>query len=843
MRELTIFRIGDLENYIESLELNPEHQLSAVMSLESLRGRSSVQDLIEASGIEFDLVIIDEAHALRNKGTQGHRLAQLVADNSKFLVFLSATPLNLGKEDLFNLMTLLEPHQYPTFQVFREQVEPNKHLLEARRRVIANDSKGAVSELEIVPTLQFGGPVAMRPTFRKLYALAQRTGLDYSEKAQVNSYVNELNTLSTVLNRTRKKDTKDFQATRRSENISVEWTKDEWDFYEAIRQHFIEKAKKSGLPRGFILQMPLRQTCSSIAVMANRLRDKKLLPSELLDEDEELEIDESELQALTAAGGSVSINARAPKVDSKLEAFLGLMHRLKKQGLKHVLIFTFFRGTVTYLEEQLNKAGFSSKGIHGGISPQDRFQLIEDFRSGDFNVMIANQVGAEGLDFEFCNVLVNYDLPWNPMQVEQRIGRLDRFGQKNDVIHIYNLVVPGTIESDIFQRLYDRIQIFTNTIGDLEEILQDRLEDLSDLIIDPSLTPEELQKKVDNVGISIELERQTKQNVEEERQHLSILDQLEVEGLSESGPKKGRYMSPAEILGHLEFIASEYGASVTPLASDFSLIEFRGTEALAIAAGKSKMLDVGSELGHALHSHLRSGEPLTFVLDSRILTRPDSPRGPTEIVSARHPLIRMAQERLRETNLLDGRYSDLVIKSEEFSGQYLAKWMIFESFGVDHKTELWVTAIDLSSGERDQEVEDFLLANAELIREAWVRPTSLVSDLDIDALKAVEAIKFQRERDERQLENEAIIGARLEAERAVEERKLVSNEARLAKDIENGRPEKILQLTRGKIDRSKARLIDLEDEFEAKRLLSAQTHNVALAKVSFASTFPTKEAQ
>ena len=839
MRELEIFRVGDLEKYIESLDLNPERQLSAVISLEALRGRASIQDLIDASGIEFDLVIIDEAHAFRNKGTQGNRLAQIVADNSKFLALLSATPLNLGKQDLFNLMNLLEPHHYPDFQVFREQVEPNRHLLEARRKIMSGDSLGAVEELNEVKTLQFGAPVSLRPTFSKLVDLAKRNDLNFAEKAQVNSYVNELNTLSTSLNRTRKRDTKDFQATRRSENISVEWTESEWAFYEAIRIYFIEKARQSGFPRGFILQMPLRQTCSSIAVMARILRDKELLPSELLDEDEIFEFDEDEIAALGQAGNNVMIAVRAPNLDSKLEAFIGLMHRLRSEGLNQVLVFTFFRGTVNYLEEQLVEEGFSAKGIHGGIAPQDRFALIEDFRSGAFEVMVSNQVGAEGLDFEFCNVLVNYDLPWNPMQVEQRIGRLDRFGQKNEVIHIFNMVVPGTIESDIFLRLYDRIQIFENTIGDLEEILQERFESLPDLIVDPNLTPEELRERVDNVGISIELELQTKKNVEEERQHLSILDQLEVEGLSEAGPRKGRFMSPAEILGHLEFIASEFGAEVKVLSADLSVVEFRGSEPLASAVSRSKMLDVGTELGYALPTNLRSGVPLTFVLDSRVLSQENGPKGVTEIVSSRHPLVRMAQDLLLETRLLDGRFSDLEISGTGMTGQALAKWTIFESFGVDHKTEMWVTAIDLASGERSSEIEEYLMTTPEDLRGGRPRQSSLVSDSDIAILRSVEHARFQKEREERQLENEALVDARLEAERAVEERKLLVNEARLEQDLANGRPEKILQMARGKIDKSRMRLLDIEDEFAAKRTLSAQTHNVVLAKVTFSATSPT----
>jgi SNF2 family DNA or RNA helicase len=85
--------------------------------------------------------------------------------------------------------------------------------------------------------------------------------------------------------------------------------------------------------------------------------------------------------------------------------------------------------------------------------------------------MIASQVGTEGLDLQFCDTVVNWDLPWNPMTVEQRIGRIDRIGQKAEILHVINIACRGTVEWDILTRLYNKIGIFRASIGDLEEIL------------------------------------------------------------------------------------------------------------------------------------------------------------------------------------------------------------------------------------------------------------------------------------------------------------------------------------------------------------------------------------
>src|SRR5207248_9837052 len=112
----------------------------------------------------------------------------------------------------------------------------------------------------------------------------------------------------------------------------------------------------------------------------------------------------------------------------------------------------------------------------------------------------SSEVGCEGLDYEFCDRLVNYDLPWNPMRVEQRIGRIDRFGQRSEKVLIFNFITPGTVEERIFFRCFERLDIFRNAVGDLEEVLGDVVEELTRTAFDPSLSPDQAEERARQVA-------------------------------------------------------------------------------------------------------------------------------------------------------------------------------------------------------------------------------------------------------------------------------------------------------------------------------------------------------
>src|SRR5262249_24363209 len=150
----------------------------------------------------------------------------------------------------------------------------------------------------------------------------------------------------------------------------------------------------------------------------------------------------------------------------------------------------------------------------------DREDIIRRFRYEDVDVLLCSEVGSEGLDFEFCDVVVNYDMPWNPMRLEQRIGRLDLFGQKSPVIHVITFKIDGTIDTDIFWRLYNRIGVFERSIGELEPILGEQFREVNRAMASRELTFEEQRLLAENIAQAIEREQRNLDVFEDARERL-----------------------------------------------------------------------------------------------------------------------------------------------------------------------------------------------------------------------------------------------------------------------------------------------------------------------------------
>ena len=240
--------------------------------------------------------------------------------------------------------------------------------------------------------------------------------------------------------------------------------------------------------------------------------------------------------------------------DPKVEAFVEVLEDKRSLANNKALVFSTFRHTLAYLAKHLLKAGVRFGLVHGDIKDAERADIRKRFAlPGDeadaLDVLLSSEVGCEGLDYQFCDFLINYDLPWNPMRVEQRIGRIDRYGQQSGSVAIMNFVTPGTVDADIYERCLMRIGIFQHAVGGSEEILGAVTKEIRNIADRFDLTSEEradlLQQLADNQIRQIREESE----LEERESQLFGLDIPKQSWENEIENADSFWLTPASIQG------------------------------------------------------------------------------------------------------------------------------------------------------------------------------------------------------------------------------------------------------------------------------------------------------
>jgi superfamily II DNA or RNA helicase len=832
-RQVDVLSREHLTELIDALERGDgDKALIGVISLESLRGSPQLEKLVNLQP-RFDLIIVDEAHYLRNRETKSYAVGRLLSDWADALIFLSATPLNLRSTDLFNLLNLLDEDHFGDIDVFDLQLEPNRRLNEVAGGLAREGwraPKELVSVLDQIPAMALGRPLSERPDYGQLRRLLDTDRpLTHLEIAAAKRYLAELNTLTGLLSRTRKADVPDAKATRVPLNVDVVWTDQERAFYDAVWSWYSERAKSMGVPPGFAMQMPLRQAASCIPAMKQLLSEREpwMFQAAMADVDD---VDESEVDPGTPAfDGLTEIDVlRAPLgVDSKFEQLLETLRAARSVDLSQVMIFSYFRRTLGYLQKRLS-GEFSVRVMHGGVPMSEREEIMSDFRLGKFDLLLLSEVGSEGLDFEFCNVLVNYDLPWNPMRVEQRIGRLDRFGQKHEKIFIYNMRVPGTIETDIFQRLYDRIGLFESSIGELEPILRDELAGFHRLVLDPRLNTAQRQEQVQRVGVAIENRAQMVDEIRESQGLLAGADQLLIEGFESDSPGRGRFIGAGEIRVLVEALLARHGGKIRTESSNGRRLEITGTPELASRLLSMTDADHGTKIGRSrLAARLREGQPIEVTLSSEEASQWD-----VELLSSRHPLVRLAVDELGGDELSLRRFGRVRIPGLPVSKSYLVGMYLVETSGLRPQLELWGVAVDTDSGQVDTTVGEKLLS---ALAAGKLESTSLPVSDDLDSLLAIsDEWTAQRQREvelERRLDNDALVESRLQSQRESFKLKIARATDTLETVLADGRDSSIARLHSGRIRHLKQRLAELDFDMAPKRYLTLSVQPVAVVLV------------
>jgi hypothetical protein len=427
------------------------------------------------------------------------------------------------------------------------------------------------------------------------------------------------------------------------------------------------------------------------------------------------------------------------------------------------------------------------------------------------------------LDFQFCNVLVNYDLPWNPMQIEQRIGRLDRIGQESEKIFIFNLTIPGTIETDIIGRLYTRIDLFQQAIGDLEPIMRQTMQEIERRVLDPSLSSEQREREIERQAQVIERNRADIKHLEENSGLLTSVGAVEIDGLTKDGPASGRYVGASEVRVLTEFIVPKHGGRVSRERK--GIVEITGTPELAVVLSRAVgNATGGSALGPDLFRRLRDGDPIRA--SYRPIDLPD-----VDLISARHPLVRLAVQELADDPLARPQYGR--ISMGEGNSPFLAIATLVEGTGLTATREMWVTALDLATGERDESVEERILvglAEGTLTEPLATQPSPLLRG-HLTQLYRVEDARLAGMRHLRTSDNEALVDARINSQEHTLQIK-IRNEVRILGELKATKgDDRIIRLHEGRLRGLQAELDRVKVDLEAKRQLVISSTRVAVLEV------------
>jgi SNF2 family DNA or RNA helicase len=371
------------------------------MLIASLASASQEENAKLLKSIDWDIVIVDEAHRLKNSKTLAHKFVNEL--DKKFIFLLSATPVQNSIQELYNMIEIVKMGHLGTWKNFA-----SKYTTDKKARIINPDNKNELEEL-----LQQVVIRTTRDEVRKYLKFTDRIPKTHMLKPS------------------------------KEESIIYETAT---DFVRELWRH--EKGGKNFVLPLMILQ---RQISSSTESLKSALEKKS----------QQFPKNSTDIEKIQNMINQI-------QKDTKM---IELEKIIKKDSKSKYLIFTEFRDTQDYIYETLTSKELVVEKFNGSMSTKERDVAVKKFKQ-DSNILVSTEAGGEGQNFQFCSNIINYDLPWNPMRIEQRVGRVHRIGQKNDV-HIHNLIISGTIEEYILKMLFEKINLFKMTIGDLDLLFED----------------------------------------------------------------------------------------------------------------------------------------------------------------------------------------------------------------------------------------------------------------------------------------------------------------------------------------------------------------------------------
>lgn len=708
----------------------------------------------------LDLVIFDEAHYMRNEETGAWRTGSLLRDVSTHQLMLSATPINLGSDDLFNVLRLLDPDHFEYPEDFRNVVLANRPVIAASDAVRdpTSDADQILAAIrEIKSSRWFERSERVDRLIEEVETVSEWTN---ERRIDIAAKLERLNLLAHIVTRTRKREVQAERVVRDASLFEADMSPVERELYRAITEGTREYALANGIEHGFLLSTPQRMVASSPAALLRTWRDDGLDADALAvamdetDEDEEILCEKSSgLKRWLASRtlrefdlGELSRN------DSKFAEFAPAVKRfLSEDREAKAIVFTTFRGTARNLVDRLSAENVEAGLLMGGAG-FDKEAVVSAFRDDrNCRILVCTDVAAEGVDLQFCRLVVNYDLPWNPMRIEQRIGRIDRIGQRSKRILVWNFVHKDTIDALILARLAKRIGVFESTFGETEEILG-QVRRLEDILLSRHLTAEEEARLIEEVALAIEnakrkqeeLEREAIQLVAHGQQLLAQIEAARGDGKTVTHQDLVRYVDGyLRNLSGCRFVAAR-GESNT---FDIGLSP-------AVAAELDEFLRRENLVGK---TGLGTGQTRRCRFTDRIT---EKPKPGEEIVHRFHPIVRFLSRKVEHEEDRFPLYASRVATGGVAAGRYALMTRLASFSGVKDEEHLLVAAasLDRDSPLDDRQAEtlldlvrksgvDWPTAAVDVAPEAGVAAAERCEELLRDRYKALKDEKWRENRD------------------------------------------------------------------------------------------------
>ncbi len=614
--------------------------------------RELAQRLRDASDDEtlIDMLVVDEAHHMRNPKTLLHRLGELLNAVSTHRVFLSATPVHLRNRDLHSLLRLIDPETFEYASTLDEMIQSNEPIVMLRDLLM----RSCAAREDIVERMddavrQFPSLAGSKALQLLLKDVKERP-LDAALRSEFASRLEPTNQMANYVTRTRRRDVKELRVVREAKAPVLEMCSQERRFYDAVVGEVEKYANERDLNARFLLSTPLRLLTSSPAAASGYWADLKKVGREPIEETDD-DPDPAEgrlLERLKAAARELDLTAELQNVDTKFELLQRqLCECWRSEPGAKIIVFSSFKPTLHYLQRRLEAGGVGCELMHGSVN-DPRQEIIDRFREDPkAGVLLSSEVGSEGVDLQFCRIVINYDLPWNPMRLEQRIGRVDRLGQQRPKVTVLNLVFAHTIDAIIYERLYERLGLVERALGQFETVLGAPIREMTLKLLDPELDEQQRMEVVDQTAVAVERRRQEEEDLEKKAGALIQHGDYILQKITESR-ERHRWLSGKDVLVYVKdrLYRSFPGCRIesSPAGSD----TYRITLSQAAHAVLTGFVNTRRLQGATRLLNTDGEQRYRFV--SSVAQRLE-PR--VERISQLHPLVRFAVE-------LDSRDSEVV---------------------------------------------------------------------------------------------------------------------------------------------------------------------------------------